>query len=62
LAAEIRERFPDAQVQLVPSKGGRFEVSSDGAPVYEKSKTGRHAQPGEVVALLAASQANGSPG
>jgi len=61
LAAEIRERFPDAQVELVPSKGGRFEVSRDGAPVYEKSKTGRHAQSGEVLALLAAGQANESP-
>jgi selenoprotein W-related protein len=62
LAAEIRERFPDAQVELVPSKGGRFEVSRDGAPVYEKSKTGRHAQPGEVVALLMGRSATGSPG
>ena len=62
MAAEIRERFPDAQVALVPSKGGRFEVSRDGAPVYEKSKTGRHAQPGEIVALLSAGQAKGSPG
>jgi selenoprotein W-related protein len=49
-------------VELVPSKGGRFEVSRDGAPVYEKSKTGRHAQPGEVVALLAGGPAKGSPG
>jgi selenoprotein W-related protein len=49
-------------VQLVPSKGGRFEVSKDGAPVYEKSKTGRHAQPGEVVALLAGGPAKSSLG
>ena len=25
----------------------------DGSPVYQKSKTGRHAQPGEVLRLLA---------
>jgi len=62
LAAEIRERFPDAQVDLVPSRGGRFEVSKDGAPVYEKSKTGRHAKPGEIVALLSESPPSGSPG
>jgi selenoprotein W-related protein len=62
LAAEIRERFPDAQVELIPSRGGRFEVSKDGAPVYEKSKTGRHAKPGEVVALLSESPSSGSPG
>jgi len=52
LAAEIRARFPDAQVTLVPSKGGRFEVLRDGVPVFEKSKAGRHAAPGEVVRLL----------
>jgi hypothetical protein len=27
----------------------------DGEPVYEKSKTNRHARPGEVVGLLEAS-------
>jgi selT/selW/selH-like putative selenoprotein len=52
LAAEIRSRFPDADVTMVPSGGGRFEVSLDGKPVYEKSKTGRHARPGEILGLL----------
>jgi len=52
LAAEIRQRFPEAEVTLIPSRGGRFEVIRDGMPVYEKSKTGRHAKPGEVLSLL----------
>jgi len=39
-------------VTLVPSRGGRFEVTRDGVPVFEKSKLGRHAKPGEVVKLL----------
>jgi predicted Rdx family selenoprotein len=52
LAAEIRARLPDAEVKLIPSKGGRFEVFRDGVPVFEKSKLGRHAQPGEVLKLL----------
>ena len=52
MAAEIHARYPDANVQLMPSKGGRFEVFRDGVPVFEKSKLGRHAQPGEVVKLL----------
>jgi predicted Rdx family selenoprotein len=52
LAAEIREQFADARVELIPSRGGRFEVVRDGQAVFEKSKLGRHAQPGEVVALL----------
>jgi selenoprotein W-related protein len=52
LAAEIRSRLPEAEVKLIPSRGGRFEVLRDGKPVYEKSKTGRHAKPGEVISLL----------
>jgi selT/selW/selH-like putative selenoprotein len=56
LAAEIRQHFPDAEVTLVPSRGGRFEVLRDGMPIFEKSKTRRHAQPGEVVRLLEKSE------
>jgi selenoprotein W-related protein len=37
---------------MIKSRGGRFEVSVDGTPIYEKSKTGRHAQPGEVLPLI----------
>jgi len=55
LAAEIKEQFPDAQVQLIPSGGGRFEVTHDGHPVFEKSKLGRHAAPGEILRLLRSS-------
>jgi predicted Rdx family selenoprotein len=52
LAAEIRQRFPTSDVELVPSKGGRFEVVADGIPIFEKSKLERHARPGEIVRLL----------
>jgi predicted Rdx family selenoprotein len=52
LAAEIGEHFPDAEVQLIPTSGGRFEVLRDGRPVFEKSKLNRHAQPGEILRLL----------
>ena len=52
MAAEIRQKYPDSDVKLIPSKGGRFEVLKDGRPVFEKSKTGRHAKPGEVLKLL----------
>jgi predicted Rdx family selenoprotein len=44
--------LPDADVTLIPSRGGRFEVLRDGVPVFEKSKLDRHAKPGEVLALL----------
>jgi predicted Rdx family selenoprotein len=35
--------------QLIRSQGGVFEVVADGVEVYAKSKTGRHARPGEVL-------------
>jgi predicted Rdx family selenoprotein len=38
---------------MIPSRGGRFEVAVDGMPVYEKSKSGRHAQAGEIAKLIA---------
>jgi hypothetical protein len=41
---------------MIASGGGRFEVMRDGQPVFEKSKLGRHASPGEVVRLLRASE------
>jgi len=37
---------------MIPSGGGRFEVTRDGRPVFQKSKLGRHAAPGEIVRLL----------
>jgi hypothetical protein len=37
---------------MLPSSGGRFEVTLDDVPIYEKSKLGRHARPGEIVALI----------
>jgi hypothetical protein len=37
---------------MLPSGKGRFEVVVDGEPVFEKSKLGRHARPGEIVSLI----------
>jgi len=52
LAAEVKKQWPDAEVTLIPSKGGRFEVLRDGVPVFEKSKLHRHAELGEIMKLL----------
>jgi predicted Rdx family selenoprotein len=40
--------------ELLPGTGGRFEVSKDGSPIFQKSKFGRHAESGEIVSLLRA--------
>jgi len=39
---------------MQPSGGGRFEITRDGTAVFQKSKLGRHAAPGEVMRLLEA--------
>lgn len=40
-------------VTLVPSDGGRFEVTVNGQLLYSKLQTHRHAEPGEVLGLVA---------
>ena len=50
--AEIERALPDADVKLVPSSGGVFEVTVDGTLVFSKKALRRHAQPGEVVDLI----------
>ena len=46
---------PDiSRATLVPSTGGRFEVTLDGELLFSKLALKRHAHPGEVYALVAA--------
>ena len=39
-------------ITLVPSDGGRFEVTMNGDLLYSKLSTHRHAEPGEVLGLV----------
>ena len=39
-------------ITLVPSDGGKFEVTANGQSVYSKLETKRHAEPGEVLGLM----------
>ena len=39
-------------VALIPSDGGRFEVSVNGQLIYSKLQTKRHAEAGEIVNLI----------
>ena len=41
-----------ADLSLIPSKGGVFEVTVDGELVYSKKATGRHADPEEVLTAV----------
>ena len=52
MAAAIRAAHPETEIEMIPSGGGRFEVTLDGKPIFEKSRLGRHAQLGEVLKLI----------
>ena len=39
-------------VALIPSDGGRFEVSVNGELIYSKIQTKRHAEAGEIINLI----------
>jgi selenoprotein W-related protein len=39
-------------VALIPSDGGRFEVSVNGRLVYSKLQTKRHAEAGEIINII----------
>lgn len=38
---------------LLPSKGGVFDVKINGELVFSKKALGRHAEPGEIKAIIA---------
>jgi selenoprotein W-related protein len=49
----LKEFEPEIEtVTLIPSDGGRYEVTVNGNLVYSKLQTRRHAEPGEVVELV----------
>ena len=54
LAGDLLKEFEEKVegITLVPSDGGRFEITVNKKLVYSKLKTGRHAQPGEIVGLV----------
>lgn len=54
--AELLEHFEQeiAQIAVVPSGGGVFEVVVNGELVFSKKAIGRHSEPGEIVKLVRA--------
>ncbi len=50
--AELKQAFPEAQVRLIQSAGGVFEVEVDGNLVFSKKALRRHAEPGEILRLI----------
>jgi selenoprotein W-related protein len=54
LAAELLDKYEDKieALTLVPSDGGRFELTVNGELLYSKLATHRHVEPGEVELLI----------
>jgi len=48
----VRKVYPHADVKLIQSSGGVFEVELDGRRIFSKKAVGRHAEPGEVLRLM----------
>ena len=40
------------KITLIPSDGGKFEVTVNGQLLYSKLSTHRHAEPGEILGLV----------
>jgi len=52
--AELLKTF-ESQIQsftLIPSEGGRFEMTVNGKLLYSKLQTGRHIEKGEATGLI----------
>ncbi len=54
LAEELLKEYEYVieSVALIPSDGGRFEVSVNGQLIYSKLQTKRHAEADEIVNLI----------
>jgi len=51
LEGELKKLF-NADVELIKSSGGVFEVTVDGTLVFSKKKSSRFPEEGEVVRLI----------
>jgi selenoprotein W-related protein len=47
-------------LELLPSSGGRFEVTVNDRLVFSKAALGRHPEPGEVLGLVEQALQKGS--
>lgn len=54
MTGELMNEYEDHinELTLIPSDGGRFEVSVDGELIYSKLGKGRHPEEGEVLGLF----------
>lgn len=53
MAELLKEFEPQIEfITVIPSDGGRFEVTVNDQLIYSKLQTHRHAEPGEIAGLV----------
>ena len=52
MKAALEKAFPDAEVELIKSKGGAFEVRLDGKLIHSKLETGRFPETRAIIDAL----------
>lgn len=54
MEAAFKNQYQDiiADIELIESAGGAFEIKVDGNLIYSKLETGRHADPPEILGLF----------
>jgi len=54
LEGALRKKYKDiiSGIELVPADGGKYEIRVNGDLIYSKLKTGRHADPPEIIGLF----------
>ena len=52
LEAELKEKFSDSTVTLIPSGGGVFEISVDGELIFSKKSLNRFPEKDEISGIL----------
>ena len=52
LESELEQIYPDAEIKLVSSGGGVFEVMVNGTLIFSKKSLDRFPEKGEIVNLI----------
>jgi selT/selW/selH-like putative selenoprotein len=52
LKAALEDAFPEADVELIKSSGGAFEIRKDKKLVYSKLETGSFPENGAIIEAL----------
>jgi len=52
LEAQLKQRFPDAHLELIEGRGGVFEVAKDGKTIFSKKQAGRFPAVDEILRAL----------